>query len=273
MMSHDNLTFTARIADKYLGVSEEDSFITYLPLSHSAAQMIDVWMPMSAKASVYFADRNALKGSLVNTLKEVRPTFFFGVPRIYEKIQEKMVEIGKSSGGLKRVVADWAKRTGLSHNLKAIEGGQAAGSGGYSYPLAKKLVFSKVKENLGFDRMRILGVGAAPMARETFEYFLSLDIPLYECYGMSETSGPQTGNRPGQHRLGSIGPSLDGVLTKISEPDPDGNGEVLMTGRNIMMGYLFSPEKTREAIDEEGWLHSGDIGAEMADSYFKITGR
>lgn len=181
-----------------------------------------------------------------------------------------MVEIGKSSGGLKRVVADWAKRTGLNHNLKALEG-QA--SSGYSYPLAKKLVFSKVKENLGFDRMRILGVGAAPMARETFEYFLSLDIPLYECYGMSETSGPQTGNRPGAHRLGSIGPSLDGVMTKIHEPDPDGNGEVLMTGRNIMMGYLFSPEKTHDAIDKDGWLHSGDIGAEMADSYFKITGR
>lgn len=91
MMSHDNLTWTARIADTYLNVTPHDIFISYLPLSHSAAQMIDVWMPMAARAAVYFADKNALKGSLVNTLKEVRPTFFFGVPRIYEKIQEKVL--------------------------------------------------------------------------------------------------------------------------------------------------------------------------------------
>lgn len=231
MMSHDNLTFTARCADVYLKVVEEDSFISYLPLSHSAAQMIDVWMPMAANASVYFADRNALKGSLVNTLKEVRPTFFFGVPRIYEKIQEKMVQIGKSSGGLRRAMADWAKKAGLHHNLKALEQStdltaMPSTATGYSYPIARKLIFSKVKENLGFDRCRILGVGAAPMARETFEYFLSLDIPLHECYGMSETSGPQTGNRPGHHRLGSIGPSLDGIETRIADPDADGNGEV-----------------------------------------------
>lgn len=111
------------------------------------------------------------------------------------------------------------------------------------------------------------------MSRETFEYFLSLDIPLHECYGMSETSGPQTGNRPGGHRLGSIGPSLEGCKTKIAEPDPDGNGEVVMSGRNIMMGYLFNPEKTAEAIDDDGWLHSGDIGCELSNEYFKITGR
>lgn len=271
MMSHDNFTWTARIADSYLRVTEEDVFISYLPLSHSAAQMIDVWMPMAAKATVCFADKNAMKGSLVNTLREVRPTFFFGVPRIFEKIQEKMIQMGKSSGAVKRLVADWAKKTGLQHNLRALEG--QAPPDGYSYPLAKKLVFSKVKENLGFDKCRILGVGAAPMAKETFEYFLSLDIPLHECYGMSETSGPHTGNRPGQHRLGSIGPSLDGCHTKIHEPDPDGNGEVLMSSRNIMMGYLFNEEKTKEVIDDDGWLHSGDIGKELTDGYYKITGR
>ena len=176
-------------------------------------------------------------------------------------------QIGKSASGFRKAVASWAKKTGLNHNLRALEGHTPSG---YSYPIAKKLVFSKVKENLGLDRAEILGVGAAPVSRETFEYFLSLDIPLYECYGMSETSGPQTGNRAGHHRLGSVGQSLDGCRTKIVDPDPDGNGEICMSSRNIMMGYLGSPEKTAEAIDADGWLHSGDIGCEQDDGYFKV---
>jgi len=176
-------------------------------------------------------------------------------------------QIGKSASGFRKAVASWAKKTGLNHNLRALEGHTPSG---YSYPIAKKLVFSKVKENLGLDRAEILGVGAAPVSRETFEYFLSLDIPLYECYGMSETSGPQTGNRAGHHRLGSVGQSLDGCRTKIVDPDPDGNGEICMSSRNIMMGYLGSPEKTAEAIDADGWLHSGDIGCIMDDGYFKV---
>ena len=90
---------------------------------------------------------------------------------------------------------------------------------------------------------------------------------------MSETSGPQTGNKPGQHMLGSVGPTLDGMKTRIADPDPDGNGEIVMFGRNIMMGYLFNEEKTKEAIDEDGWLHSGDIGRELTNGYIKITGR
>ena len=271
MMSHDTYTWTARTATKYLNINQEDDFISYLPLSHSAAQMIDVWMPMASGAAVYFADRNALKGSLVSTLREVKPTVIFGVPRVFEKIKEKMIEMGKSAGGVKRVVADWAKRTGLNHNLKSLEG--KATKEGYAYPLAKKLVFSKVKENLGFSRCKILGVGAAPVAMDTFKYFLSLDIPLYECYGMSETSGPQTGNKPGEHMIGSVGPTLDGMKTRIADPDPDGNGEIVMYGRNIMMGYLFNKEKTIEAIDKDGWLHSGDIGCELSNGYLKITGR
>lgn len=213
-------------------------------------------MPMAAGGTVYFADKNAMKGSLAATLKEVRPTIFLGVPRVFEKIQEKMVQISKSSGALRRAVAGWAKKTGLHHNLKATEAGEevgvyqeegpaAAGGGGYSFPIARKLVFSKVRANLGLDRCRIVGVGAAPMTVANLEYFLSLDIPIYECYGMSETSGPNCGNRPGQHRLGSVGTTMPGCRTKIAEPDPDGNGEVLMSARNITMGYLFQEEKTK----------------------------
>ena len=280
MMSHDNLTWMARTTCKFLGVTSNDSLVSYLPLSHSAAQMVDVWMAMSAGATVNFADKNALKGTLVHTLKEVRPTFFLGVPRVFEKMMEKMQELGKSAPAVKRVVASWAKKTGLERNKKRLEA-EASGSGAsaeashmnLSYKWAKKLVFDKVKYNLGLDRTKCIGVGAAPIAMESLEYFLSLDIPLLECYGMSETGGPHTGNRPGHHRLGSIGPSIDGCQTQIFNPDKDGEGEIIMSSRNIMMGYLFNEEKTQEAIDSNGWLHSGDLGTELDDGYFKVTGR
>lgn len=177
--------------------------------SHSAAQMVDVWMSMNAGACVSFADKGALKGTLVHTLKEVRPTFFLGVPRVFEKMMEKMQELGKSAPAVKRVVATWAKKTGLHRNKKRLEaeaaGAEASGANDLSYKWAKKLVFDKVKQNLGLDRTKCIGVGAAPISMESLEYFLSLDIPLLECYGMSETGGPHTGNRPGHHRLGSIG--------------------------------------------------------------------
>jgi long-chain-fatty-acid--CoA ligase ACSBG len=278
MMSHDNLTWMARTASKFLNMTANDSVVSYLPLSHSAAQMVDVWMTMSAGGTVNFADRNALKGSLVSTLREVRPTLFLGVPRVFEKMMEKMQELGKSAPAVKRLVANWAKKTGLDRNKKKLvaqaSGASASAVGNdLQYKWAKKLVFDKVKNNLGLDNTKSIGVGAAPIAMDSLEYFLSLDIPLLECYGMSETGGPHTGNRPGHHRLGSIGPSIGGCRTKILNADADGEGELCMSSRNIMMGYLFNEEKTKEAIDDDGWLHSGDLGTELEDGYFKVTGR
>ncbi|CAB4061559.1 ACSBG [Lepeophtheirus salmonis] len=248
MMSHDNVTWTARTSNHYLGLKHGDRGVSYLPLSHSAAQMMDIWMPIAQGMSMYFCDRNALKGSL----------------------KKKMRELGKANTGFKKAFGEWAKKTGLNHNMKSLEGQQP---GGISYPLAKKLIFKKVKEGLGLDKARMCGIGAAPVSRKTLEYFLSLDIPLYDCYGMSESSGPQTGNRPGNHRFMTVGGNVGGCVTKIYEPDENGEGEICMSSRNVMMGYLFDPEKTKEAIDKDDWLHSGDIGKVDADGYFKVTGR
>ena len=116
-----------------------------------------------------------------------------------------------------------AKKIGLQHNLKALEGIE---EDNFSYNLAKKLVFNMVKKNLGFDRIRRIIIGGAPVSRETIDYFLSLDIRLYEGFGMSEATGAHIGNRPGDHRLGTVGRTLDGFHTKIIDPDPEGNGEI-----------------------------------------------
>ena len=274
MMSHDNLTWTARVSNEFLSITSSDTMLSYLPLSHSAAQMMDVWMMMAAGAAAIFANKDALKGSLGETLKEVRPTVFFGVPRVFEKIAEKMQQLGKSAPPLQKSIACWAKKAGLEHNMKKLEGGDQEVGNKISYPIAKKLVFSKVKEKLGFDRCRLIGCGAAPLSRETFDYFLSLNIRLLECYGMTETSGPQNGNRPGLHKVATVGPTIAGFRTKIHEPEVEtGKGEVCMSGRNVMMGYLFCPEKTKETLDDDGWLHSGDIGCVDDQGYLKITGR
>ena len=263
MMSHDNLTWTARSSNSFVKMTPDDILLSYLPLSHSAAQMTDIWMTLECGASIYFANRDALKGSLGKTLKEVRPTVFLGVPRVFEKMMEKMQEMGKSAGALQRSFASWAKSVGLWHNNRDSEGEGL----GIAYPIAKKLVFDKVKDKLGFDRCRLIGVGAAPTSKETLDYFSSLDITLLECYGMSETSGPHHGNTPSQNIKGTVGQNLPGCRTKIEK------GEVCMRSRNVMMGYLFNREETEKAVDADGWLHSGDVGVLNEDTSLKITGR
>ena len=275
MLSHDNITWTARISNRYLETTSDDILLSYLPLSHSAAQMMDVWMTMEAGVTVYFAARDALKGSLGETLKEVRPTAFFGVPRVFEKMADKMQSMGKEAPVIQRYIASWAKKTGLKHNQKQLEMINSAPHGNkISYSIAKKMVYKRVKEKLGLDRCRLIGCGAAPTSQQTLDYFLSLDIRLLVCFGMTETSGTHHGNKPGYHKIPTVGQNVIGCRTKINNPDAvNGWGEVCMNSRNVTMGYLYCPEKTKETIDSEGWLHSGDIGCLDHEGYLTITGR
>lgn len=136
--------------------------------------------------------------------------------------------------------------------------------------LANVLVFNNLRDSLGLDRCKIQLTSAAPIGRDTLDYFLSLNIPLCEIYGMSESSGPQTISLPEKRKTGCCGFSFVGAETKINKPGMDGSGEICMRGRHIFMGYLFNEEKTREAIDQEGWLHSGDIGKMDSVSLTKI---
>jgi len=135
------------------------------------------------------------------------------------------------------------------------------------------MVFNKVRAALGLDRARLLGTAAAPISRETLDFFLSLNIPIYEIYGMSETTGPQTATYPGHLRTGSAGVALPGTEMRIENPDGEGNGEICWRGRHVFLGYLKNDQATAETIDSEGFLHSGDIGKVDADGYLYITGR
>uniref|UniRef100_A0A8B9FZF4 Long-chain-fatty-acid--CoA ligase ACSBG2 n=2 Tax=Amazona collaria TaxID=241587 RepID=A0A8B9FZF4_9PSIT len=274
MLSHDNLTWMAMAAGCSLLLANADTkqelVVSYLPLSHVAAQMTDIWLPMIHGAQVFFAQPDALKGTLVETLREVRPTCFLGVPRVWEKMEERMKSIGAKCSAFQRKVATWAKEIGLQTNLDRM-------NGYYDIPMnfhiAKHLVYKKVQKAIGLDRCTKCYTGAAPISRETLEFFLSLDIPVLELYGMSESTGPHTASTPRMFRLTSCGRSISGCKTRIHNADQHGVGEVCFSGRHVFMGYLNMEDKTKEAIDEEGWLHSGDLGKLDAHGFLYITGR
>ena len=270
MLSHDNITWTARILANSFDLSgQNERIVSYLPLSHIAAQMSDIHAPMLVGGTVSFARPDALKGSIVDTLTSVKPTVFFGVPRVWEKIEEKMRSVGANNTGLKKSIGDWAKDIGLKGNKARLKGKNVP----WGWSIANKIVFENVQKALGLDQCNIRITGAAPITIPTVEYFMSLDMPLAELYGMSESTGPHTLNLPGATKIGSVGKSMAGTITKINNKNKNGEGEILMKGRHIMMGYMFNPEATMKTIDKNGYLYTGDLGMLDADDFLKITGR
>ena len=147
--------------------------------------MVDLHAPICCAGTVWFAGADALKGTLGATLQEVRPTVFLGVPRVWEKIMEKMQAVGAATTGLKKSIATWAKEVGLKGSSAIMQNADVP----WGWWLANKLVFGKVRVALGLDRCHFQAVSAAPMGREQFEYFMKLNIPIFEAYGMSECTG------------------------------------------------------------------------------------
>ncbi|KAK7116001.1 long-chain-fatty-acid--CoA ligase ACSBG2-like isoform X2 [Littorina saxatilis] len=274
MLSHDNITWTAQATKSAVMQNLNLTFghlsmVSYLPLSHIAAQMLDIYALIACGGTCYFAQPDALKGSLAGTLREVRPHVFLGVPRVWEKMMESMQNAGRSSSGLKKKIAAWAKGVGLKGNYARMNGGSVP----FGFGLAEKLVFKKVSNILGFDRCELRLSGAAPITKETLDYFLSLNLPLCEVYGMSECSGPHTTGFPKLNHVCSVGKELPGITTVLDKMDEDGNGEIVMYGRHVLMGYIDEVEKTKEVLNESGGLLSGDIGRKDKDGFLFITGR
>lgn len=272
MLSHDNVTYSSNALAHCLTnmVVGSENLISYLPLSHIAAQMIDIFIAINYVATVYFADKDALKGSLVKTLQEANPTRFVGVPRVYEKIHEKMAAIGSQITGIKKLISTWAKGVTLQHWQGAIEGKDAQS---LQYKIAKNFILSKVKGALGLNQCKSLYSAAAPMSPEIKQYFMSLDLPIFEAFGMSESCGAHCVSTMDYFNLNTVGKALPGVETLILNKDELGHGEVCMRGRHVFMGYINEPEKTAEALDDDGWLHSGDLGYIDLNGLTYITGR
>jgi long-subunit acyl-CoA synthetase (AMP-forming) len=261
MITHDNIRFVAENFCTLYKPGPDDAVISYLPLSHIAEQVFAIYNPILSGICVSFAESMEQLG---DNLREVRPTLFVGVPRVWEKIQEKMVAAGVANPPLRQKIVAWAKKAGLEAGY-ADQDGRARP---LLYPLANRLVFSKVRERLGFDRCRAAFTSAAPIAKSTLEYFLSLGIPICEIYGMSECTGPATVSLPDRYRTGKAGFCIPGAELKIAA-----DGEIWMRGPHVFKGYYKGPGATAEMMDAEGWLKSGDIGTLDAEGFLQITDR
>jgi long-chain acyl-CoA synthetase len=258
MLSNHNLAWTASCAVEITEPTAADCSLSYLPLSHIAEQMFTLHIPITTGSRVYFAESIE---ALPENLKEVQPTIFFGVPRIWEKFQAGIAAKLKDATGVKAKLVSWAMKVGWETNRRPNR------KKGLQFQLANKLIFSKLKPAIGMGNARVCVSGAAPIAREVLEFFASLDIVVLEVYGQSEDSGPTTFNTPTKYRFGSVGPAIPGVDVKIADDD-----EIMVKGPNVFLGYYKEPEATAATLSD-GWLHSGDLGAFDDEGFLNITGR
>ena len=261
MLSHTNLVWTSEQIVSSYGIKNGESIVSYLPLSHIAEQVVSLHGPMSRGCATWFAQSVE---KLPEALRAAQPQLFLGVPRVWEKIQAKMQAAGAQSPPLRRKIVAWARWVGLATGYADQQGRSRP----MLHGLANRLVFSKVRKKLGLDQARVCVTSAAPIGIETLEFFLSLGIPVLEIYGMSECSGPATFSYPDRYVTGAAGTALPGGEIALAE-----DGEILIRGPHVFLGYNKNQEATNETLDAEGWIHSGDIGSLDDQGYLRVTDR
>ncbi len=264
MVSHRNVCWTVTSFLNVMPLGAGTKQISYLPMAHIAERMIGHYGPLQIGSTIYFCPDAR---QVAAYLRDVKPTWFFAVPRIWEKLYQGLQNaLDGSPDDQKKAALD-----ALAVRKQVVELEHA----GKDLPedLKKKNeealpVVGFIRTLVGLDEVEVAGTGAAPIAPEIIEFFWQLGVELYEVYGQSEDTGPTSWNRPGMVKIGSVGPSIPGVEVKLAE-----DGELLVRGGNVTEGYYKEPELTAETFDSEGWLHSGDV-AEIDDKGFiKIVDR
>jgi long-chain acyl-CoA synthetase len=262
MLTHRNLVSNVQAGAHVLQLSQEDVALSFLPLSHGFERTV-TFIYLLSGVMIGFAESFDTIG---RDLGIVRPTLLTGVPRVYEKRHARIVAKGRASPGLKGTIFKWAVGAGEARGRAELRGRTLGPLGRLQVSIADRLVFAKIRENLG-NRIRYVVSGSAPLPANIAEFFQGVGVPIIEGYGLTETSPILTVNPPNAPRVGSVGRAVPGVELKIAE-----DGEILARGPNVMAGYYNKPQATADAI-KDGWFHTGDIGTIDAEGYLRITDR
>jgi long-chain acyl-CoA synthetase len=266
LLTHHNVLFECTALDRLNGLPFGGSSVSYLPLAHIAERLLSIYGPLTRRSHVWFCPDPA---QAVEYVREARPTLFFGVPRVWEKVRAGIqAKLAAEGSRRRREIAARAVETGLEVVRRTQRGEAVPLALRARHALLDRLVLAKVRRAIGLDRCRFASSAASPLAVDVAEFFAALGLPLVEVYGMTETTGVATGNRPGRVKIGTVGPALAGVEVRLA-----GDGEVLVRGPVNTPGYFRQPEATAELIDAEGWLHTGDVGELDGDGYLRIVDR
>ena len=265
-LTHSNLLAAVQGFDEVIAFPEDGRVISWLPMAHIAERACSHYLPMLLGFTTTDCPDPR---QVVAYLPEVRPTWFFAVPRIWEKLKAA-IEAGVEAepDAARKQATQWALDVGLRKVRHEQAGEPVPDELRAEHAKADELVLSKIRARLGLDQVESVNVGAAPTPREVIEFFHAIGVPLAELWGMSETTGYGTCNPPDKIKIGTVGPVSPGVEIKLAD-----DGEVLIRGGVVTPGYRGQPEQTREAIDPEGWLHTGDVGEFDEDGYLKIVDR
>jgi len=264
-LTHDCWIATTAAAEEVVRPSlrGDDSQYLFLPLSHSFGKVLEL-------AAIQIGLPTAVDGDLaylVTGLREVRPTFCGGVPRVFEKVHAKIHAQARERGAIAARLLRWAERIGVAHARRRLAGEPISPWLALRFAVADRIVFRKVNHGFG-GRVRCFVSGGAPIAPDLAAFFHAAGLPVLEGYGLTESSAASVMNRLDDLKLGTVGKPNPGVELRIAD-----DGEVLLRGRGIMAGYHGLPDETARALDAEGWLHTGDIGQLDADGFLTITGR
>lgn len=262
MLSHRNLVSNMVASAEVLDVTEQDIALSFLPLSHSFERMVS-FVYLFTGVTMAFAETME---SIGRDIGQVRPTLITGVPRVYEKLQARILEKGGAGSALKARLFNWAIGVGQRRAAAELRGHAPAGLTSVQWALADRLVFQKIRAGVG-GRLRFAVSGSAPLSPAVQEFFHGIGLPIIEGYGLTESAPVLTVNPQGAPRAGTVGRAIPGVELRIA---PD--GEILARGPNIMSGYYNKSQASAEAL-HDGWLHTGDIGTLDAEGYLTITDR
>jgi long-chain acyl-CoA synthetase len=265
MLSHRNLLAAAASSTVSFDVSEDDEILSYLPLCHIAERLISA---INAIARGYIVNFGEGPETFTQDLREVQPTFFLGVPRVWEKLLAAITIRMGDAGWLKRKNYDLWMRVGGRLARKRWKGGRLGGVDALLYLVGWLLLYRSLREKIGMSRVRGSLSGAAPISPQVLEFFWTIGIPVREGYGQTENTALGTITPSDDVRIGKVGLPVPGCELRIAA-----DGEILTRGPGTFLGYFKNPEATAETVDAEGWLHTGDVGELDEDGFLAITDR